>query len=423
MFLFIVVYLVLVLIRPQDYPQYADLGIPLLPLTLGLAMLLWLFGARKPFDAPQYPLLFFFLFALMMSEIANGWWGGAIEQLTQFGPVLAAFILVAQSVNTRKRVIQVMVVFVLCTVVLAAHGIEQAELGTGWTGTGLIQDGRIQYVGIFNDPNDLGLLFVMVLPMAVYLSGGGGWMGLKRLFWLAAAAAIVYAIVLTDSRGTLLSLVAMLGVWVWRRKGMVMAGILGGGVMTAMLALPSRLQQLDVEEASAYGRVEAWYQGLQMAASNPLFGVGATRFAEFNANLTAHNSFVLVLAETGFFGFTIWLAFVVYCFSMTLAVMRHQPELADGAAEFDWKREQTLALTLFLSLVAFFSAAFFLSRSYIVLLYLLAGLVVGYYSSARERYPDLPAFRLGQDFMRWPFVALGAAFGLYIVVKILYALL
>ena len=423
MFLFIVLYLILVIIRPQDYPQLAELGIPLLPLTLAISVLFWLFSGRRPLDAPQYPLMLLWFLAILMSEAANGWFGGVSEQLGQFGPVVAAFFVVAQAINSRRRVLQVMAVFVLCTVVLAVHGIEQVELGTGWTGVPLIQDGRIQYLGIFNDPNDLGLLFVMVLPMALYLSAGGGWMGLKRLFWLAAAGAILYAIVLTDSRGTLLSVVALLGVYVWRRKGIMMAGIMGTVVLAAMLALPSRLQELDVEEASAYGRVEAWYQGLQMAAANPLFGVGATRFAEFNANLTAHNSFVLVLAETGFFGFTMWLAFVSYCFMMTLAVLRHRPELADAAAETDWRREQAIALTLFLSLVGFFSAAFFLSRSYIVLLYLLAGLVVGYYASARERFPDLPEFRLGQDFLRWPFVAAAGAIGLYLVVKILYAML
>ena len=34
MFFFMLLYLVLVLIRPQDYPQWADLGLPLLPVTL-----------------------------------------------------------------------------------------------------------------------------------------------------------------------------------------------------------------------------------------------------------------------------------------------------------------------------------------------------------------------------------------------------
>lgn len=228
---------------------------------------------------------------------------------------------------------------------------------------------------------------------------------------------------LTDSRGTLLSVVALLGVWVWRRHGMVLAGVLGVVSLVAMMALPSRMQQLAVGEASAFGRVEAWYQGFQMLIGNPLFGVGAGRFAEHNANLTAHNSFVLVLAETGFFGFTLWLASIGYCFRMTLAVLRHEPELADEPAAAAWNDERAQAMTLFLSLVGFFSAAFFLSRSYIVLLYLLAGLVVGYYAGARERHPELPVFQLGDDLLRWPLRALASAIGLYVLVKILFATL
>ncbi len=63
-----------------------------------------------------------------------------------------------------------MAVIVMCSVVLAVHGIEQARSGIGWTGVPIGEDGRIQYVGIFNDPNDLGLLFVAALPMSVLLS-------------------------------------------------------------------------------------------------------------------------------------------------------------------------------------------------------------------------------------------------------------
>ena len=110
------------------------------------------------------------LLAMMFSEAANGWWGGVLLQLQQFGPVVVAFVLLAQAIDSQRRVKIVMVVLGLCTAVLAVHGIEQKQLGIGWTGVGLIQeDGRIQYLGIFNDPNDLGMLFVAVLPMTLWI--------------------------------------------------------------------------------------------------------------------------------------------------------------------------------------------------------------------------------------------------------------
>src|SRR5262249_32375039 len=154
-------------------------------------------------------------------------------------------------------------------------------------------------------------------------------------------------------------------------------------------------------EESAFGRVDAWYEGLHMFLSHPVFGVGAGNFTEYN-DLTAHNSFVLVLAETGFVGYMLWLAFVGYGFWMMLTVLRYKPDGIEGSARAKaWLGEQRMALTLLLSLCGLYSAAFFLSRSYTVVMYLLAAMVVGYYVSARQRFPGLRLFTLSGSGWRW----------------------
>ncbi|MBN8481977.1 MAG: O-antigen ligase family protein [Xanthomonadales bacterium] len=422
MVFFIVVYIVLVLIRPQDYPQWAGLGIPFQPIALALAFLFWLPARNKDLSAPQNLLLPLFLVAQMVSHIVNGWFGGAIEELTTFGPAVIAFLVLSHVAATRERLVPLLATFALCSVVLAAHGIEQAELGEGWTGIGLSQGTRIQYVGIFNDPNDLGMLFLITLPMALFLSTRGGWLGLRRLFWWIAAAAIAYAIYLTASRGAVVALLAVAAVWVWKRRGIVWAGLLGAGALGALLALPSRLSEIDASESSAAGRVDAWFSGLEMFVSHPLFGIGPGLFADNNANLTAHNSFVLVIAEMGFVGYVIWLAFLGYGVLMTLAVLRQPtPAATDARVEADWKTERSLAMTLLLAQVGYLGTAFFLSRSYVILLYLLAALVLGWYTGARRRWPDLPTFSLGRDLVRWPAFAVATIIALYLVVKVLLA--
>jgi small-conductance mechanosensitive channel len=205
------------------------------------------------------------------------------------------------------------------------------------------------------------------------------------------------------------------------------AAVLGTVALAGMMLLPSRLQELSASEASAAGRVEAWYEGIHMFAANPVFGVGPTNFADHNANLTAHNSFVLVLAETGIIGFTVWLAFVGYCFRMMYVVVRQRarvpgalPEAQpDPVVERQWHDDKAITVALLLSLVGFFVAAFFLSRSYVILLYLLAALVVGHYQELRRRWPALPAFRLGRDLWLWPAMAAVAVVFLYVMVKVL----
>ena len=182
MFFFMLLYLVFVLVRPQDYPQWQNAGLPVLPILLVAAFLFWLPSRRKDLGAPQNLLLFAFLLVLMLSQIFNGWMGGAMAQLSSFGPALMTFLVLSHAVTERKRVTTTMALIVLCSVLLAIHGIEQAQIGVGWTGAELSQGTRIQYVGIFNDPNDLGLLFVIALPMALFLASRGGMLGLRRLF-------------------------------------------------------------------------------------------------------------------------------------------------------------------------------------------------------------------------------------------------
>lgn len=418
MFPLSLLYLILTIIRPQDYmPGLVD--IPLLSVVLVLAFLFWLGSSAKAFAAPQFIILPIFLLALMLSEIANGWGGGALEQLKTFGPtVIAFFVLAAAVAGNQRRVVITFAVFTLCSIVLALHGVDQSEHGVGWTGMIPSDEGRIQYVGIFNDPNDLGLLFVAVLPMAFYLSGRGGF--LRRIFWLAGAALLLYGIYLTNSRGAMLAVLVIGGVYIWYRRGMLTAGVLGSIGLIGMQLLSSRMQELDPDESSASGRVDAWYEGLHMFLSHPLFGVGAGNFTDYNY-LTAHNSFVLVLAETGFLGYVLWLAFVGYCFWMMVAVLHYRPELAEDIPDqpADWQAERSMAMTLLLSLCGLFSAAFFLSRSYTVVMYLIAALVVGYYVGARRRFPGLPMFSLFEHGWRWVPIALATIVVLFIVVAIL----
>lgn len=430
MFILMLLYLALIIIRPQDYPALAESpGPPLQSLALLAAATMWVFSVRKSFAAPQYALVASLLLVAMFSQVVNGWLGGALVVFTAFAPTVLACVLFANAADTRARLEAVMAVLTLCAGVLAVHGIGQASTGIGWTGVELSQGTRIQYVGIFNDPNDLGLLFVMCLPMAFYLSGRGGWMGLRRLFWLAVAGLLLYGCYLTNSRGTILAVLTMLGAYLWRTRGLLVAAPLGVLTLVGLMAMPSRMQELDVEEASAQGRVDSWYEGMQMFKEHPLFGVGAGNYTDYHP-LTAHNSFVLALAELGIVGFALWLAIVGYSFRMTLAPLRRGDdiiddvpvEVPDDVALMQWRRDRSLSLSLLLSLCGFFTAAFFLSRSYVIILYLLVALVVANYTRLRREYPSLPAFSLGQDTLRWPVYAVVGAVGLYVVVKILLAM-
>ena len=78
-----------------------------------------------------------------------------------------------------------------------------------------------------------------------------------------------------------------------------------------------------------------------------------------------------------------------------------------------------LALTLLITLCGMFTTAFFLSRSYMIVLYLILALVVGNYVGARKRLPGLETTRMTRGWWRWVPAAMGSIAGLYVLVAIL----
>ncbi|MBP6799059.1 MAG: O-antigen polymerase, partial [Luteimonas sp.] len=121
-------------------------------------------------------------------------------------------------------------------------------------------------------------------------------------------------------------------------------------------------------------------------------------------------------------GYTIWLAMVVYCFLMPIMVLRLPADLGNEEQQPLWTRERRLAMTLLISQVGFYACAFFLSRSYVILLYILLGLVTGWYAGARERWAGLPAFRFRSDWFKWCVLSVVSVIVLWVVVKILFVL-
>src|SRR5581483_10041592 len=130
------------------------------------------------------------------------------------------------------------------------------------------------------------------------------------------------------------------------------------------------------EDESAAARVDSWSEGIQMLKEQPLIGIGYRDYTDHNT-LTAHNSYVLCFAELGILGYFFWIALLVTTF-MQFAAFRN----AEGGTQPEIARWVNMAR---LSLIGFLFGAFFLSRTYIPLLYLLLGLAVAILSIGAQR--------------------------------------
>lgn len=163
---------------------------------------------------------------------------------------------------------------------------------------------------------------------------------LRSLGYLAGTAAGIASVVASGTRGALLGL-PLLGVFVWRssakasafesthRRVLISVALLlalGVGALAHRLGLWDRLARID-DEIAAYQegtvgtravalRLALWKAAVDVAAENPLFGVGAGQFKPAVARLQAqgrypqdavvyshaHNQPLTVLAEHGLIG-------------------------------------------------------------------------------------------------------------------------
>lgn len=440
-FAFLVAYITVVFVRPQSWIP-AVLDWPFVPVTLILSFVLWSTSANKRLDAPQFVLLaLLFLFAPLTTLAAHEGGSEALNTLVSLVPPYLTFLLIATLALSHKRIRIMMWLAVGGAVIMSAHGIQQIHTGVGWTGV-TAELGRIRYIDIFNDPNDVGLSLIVAIPMAAYLFRHYR-ASLLKLLLLICMGTILYGIKLTDSRGTVLGLAAVIGMYSWRKFGLFKTLFVSMLVLPLLFLASSRLDTIDPGEESAYGRVEAWYEGIHMLIDDPFFGVGYGLFTDHHY-LTAHNSYILVLAEMGIPGYFLWFSYFGTCIMMMYLLQKKTTktipawkqivdspfaanaestrEAADEADEKLDPEDQAIARTLLLSLIGFATAAFFLSRSYSMPFFILCGMVVAHYQGTRLRQPNTPAYRFLDHFWFWAFVSGSTVIALYVIVTILLSI-
>jgi putative inorganic carbon (HCO3(-)) transporter len=227
------------------------------------------------------------------------------------------------------------------------------------------EEPRIRSIGFLNDPNDLAQTLATFF---VFL--GFFWTKSKAknlLILVPAGVVVLYGVFLTRSRGGLVAVGVMALLAFRERLGKVMAGILTGLLITGALAV-NITGGRAMKDESAEARIEAWASGILMLRQNPMLGVGYRNFVEEHGGLTAHNSYVLCFAEMGLLGYFCWMSLLVVSF-IQLIRLRHLPGDTPEIAEI-----RKLALIVRLAFTTFLTAAFFLSRTYVLTLFILIGL-------------------------------------------------
>ena len=247
------------------------------------------------------------------------WMGGAIGTFTGlYAKVLLIFVLMVNTLVSPRRVEQFTWLIVSATGYIAFRAVFDYARGLN-----LIENGRVQGAvgGMFQNPNDLALNLVAVLPLALVLAMRPG-STVRRLAAAAFGLLMVGAIIATHSRSGTVGLVMMMAFLalylIPKRPALVF-----GGALVLMLALPlapasywHRLSSITDQSQDETGSREARSILLREAwaafLDRPLTGVGAGQFKNYapegreEAWRETHNVILQVAAELGIAGLSVF---------------------------------------------------------------------------------------------------------------------
>ena len=370
----LLVYITLIYVRPAEIVE-SWVAIPFVDILTVIAGVILVFSiAAKPrrfINLPHDKLLLAFWAIIGISSF-KVWISGVFYAWLAFMPAVFCYFLIRAGVQTERQLKGVVYLLILLNTFLAVNGIVQYHTGIGLGNVTMTLD-RIYGTGIFNDPNDLGMTFVMTVPFLLVTIGQRSTWLIFRILGVVTLAVILTAMYYTNSRGAIVGLGATLVAFSFMRfrryAAWAVATVL---VALVTVAAPSRGSEMTFDESSAQTRIQSWAEGWTMLKSHPLTGVGYDQYTEYHYAV-AHNSFVHTFAELGLIGAFCFVGMFYWYFKGLSLIPKDDPEFAP------WRR------ALITSAIGMLACAWFLSRQYIPVLYALVALAA---CAANLRVPE-----------------------------------
>ncbi|MDD4878945.1 MAG: O-antigen ligase family protein [Candidatus Omnitrophica bacterium] len=244
---------------------------------------------------------------------------------------LLIFLIIADVINTPRRVFNLVSVFLVAALFSGIDGIYQRLAGYDlFRNFPMFEKAKI--TAAFKAPNDFGTYVATMLPLPLALIAFNAKDWKKKCGLLVISLVLAACLVLTFSRGAWLGFLAgflfLLIFTGWRRLVAVLIILVLLASLTALIAPPPIKAQIDYfsklgSDASSVDRLIIWKTGWRMFLDKPVFGHGLNTFMsvfekyrppDYSEIVYAHNCFLQIAAETGIIGLLVFLWFCVSVF-------------------------------------------------------------------------------------------------------------
>jgi O-antigen ligase len=263
------------------------------------------------------------------------WPSGSLKVFSDiYVKIILIFALMISTITSPRRVRQMTWIMIIASGYIAGRGVFDYLRGVN-----LVEGDRLRGAvgGMFENPNDLALNLVTFLAPTLFIIIQDGKTS-RRLFASVLALLMLAATVATKSRSGFLGLIAM-GLVVVYYTARVKPGVILAIVVAGLLALPvmpdsfwNRMDSITNADTDPTGsraaRVRLLNQGMEVFADNPVTGIGAGQFQNYNAPgviekwRVTHNVWLQVAAELGIFGVIVFSFLVVRAYSASFRALR-----------------------------------------------------------------------------------------------------
>lgn len=336
------------------------------------------------YQAEPFKRIKWLVIYLALSFFIVRWPGSALNNLPDFVKAICFFFFTAMIVDTERRLKVFLFVFIGCQLVRVYEPLYLNITSGYWGDKTYLGGGEFaqRLSGAPSDvinPNELGFVIATIVPFIYYLLWGGRVKA--KLLFLILLPPLLYALILTMSRGALLAL-GVVGWVVFKRSKykavLIIAAVgiaIGGWSVMTDIQKDRYLSLVDSDTAGAAtadGRVEGMLNEMVLGfTTRPIFGNGLgttveTKFHELGSGKASHNLYAELVIEVGLVGAFFFLSYIFCLRSSLLKAETH------NRAAF-WKNLILALLAVFWMYVIYSVNYYGLSQYY---WYLFGGLVV-----------------------------------------------
>lgn len=243
-------------------------------------------------------------------------------------------------------------------------------------------------LGIFSNPNSLGILMAISLPAGLMLVMEAKKLTSKLMFVLCLLV-LFFVLISSFSRASILSML-FIGVLFCALYFKAMLNIIKTLLLLLTLTVNflilngielSFLKKLFASSTSNM-RVDLWNKGIEMSRNNPFYGYGPSKVTELLGGYAAHNTFIEIATGSGVIALLLYSCYLI----LILLKIRHEADV--NLAKY------ALLLVAVFSVLQLFETLIFGGMS-IGNFYFLVG-IISYLSVTSSAYPKLGYIRNSQ---------------------------